>query len=280
MGVRSDGTGRRWVEVEVEVPGTPEEVWEAIASGPGISSWFVPTTFETGDDGKPVRIQMHFGPGNSMDSISQVRNWDPPNRFAATSADWGPDAPEIATEWTVEAHSGSSCRVRVVHSLFAETDEWDNQIAGTEGGWPWFFKVLRLYLLDFRGQPCKAFRVMGVASGTEEEAWNTFAPYLGVRDAEPGKICKAADGMPPLVGTAKHLGEGGHSFGALLRLDEPAAGILSAFALPMGGSTYVVMDIFHYGKMAEAAVEKWEPRWQAWMQERFPMAAADGESPC
>jgi hypothetical protein len=36
-------SGRRWVQVEVEVPGTPEEVWQAIATGPGISSWFVPT---------------------------------------------------------------------------------------------------------------------------------------------------------------------------------------------------------------------------------------------
>ena len=32
-----------------EVPGTPDEVWQAIATGPGISSWFVPTKFEDRD---------------------------------------------------------------------------------------------------------------------------------------------------------------------------------------------------------------------------------------
>ena len=43
MSVKKDAFGRRSVTVEVEVPGTPEEVWQAIATGPGVSSWFVPT---------------------------------------------------------------------------------------------------------------------------------------------------------------------------------------------------------------------------------------------
>lgn len=37
MSVKKEVSGRRSVQVEVEVPGTPEEVWQAIASGPGIS---------------------------------------------------------------------------------------------------------------------------------------------------------------------------------------------------------------------------------------------------
>ena len=43
MSVKKDASGRRSVQVEVEVPGTPEEVWQAIATGPGVSSWFVPS---------------------------------------------------------------------------------------------------------------------------------------------------------------------------------------------------------------------------------------------
>ena len=37
---------RRSIELEIEVVGTPEEVWQAIATGPGISSWYVPHTVE------------------------------------------------------------------------------------------------------------------------------------------------------------------------------------------------------------------------------------------
>ena len=54
MSVKKDPSGRRSVQVEIEVPGTPEEVWRAIATGPGVSSWFVPTKIEEGADGKPV----------------------------------------------------------------------------------------------------------------------------------------------------------------------------------------------------------------------------------
>jgi hypothetical protein len=40
MSVRKEPSGPRKAQVEVEVPGTPEEVGQAVASGPGISSWF------------------------------------------------------------------------------------------------------------------------------------------------------------------------------------------------------------------------------------------------
>ena len=37
MTIKRDPSGRRSIEVEVEVPGTPEEVWEALATGAGLS---------------------------------------------------------------------------------------------------------------------------------------------------------------------------------------------------------------------------------------------------
>ncbi len=82
MSLKKDASGRRWVQVEVEVPGTPEEVWQAIATGPGVSSWFVPTEVEEREGGAVVS---HFGPG--MDSIATATAWDPPRRFAAESQD-------------------------------------------------------------------------------------------------------------------------------------------------------------------------------------------------
>jgi len=39
----------------------------------------------------------------------------------------------------------------MVHSLFASTDDWDDQMEGFEDGWPSFFEVLRLYLSHFAG---------------------------------------------------------------------------------------------------------------------------------
>lgn len=143
MSLNKEPSGRRWVEVEVEVPGTPEQAWEAIATGPGVSSWFVPTEIEEREGG---RVVSHFGPG--MDAVATVTAWDPPRRFAAESADLGPDAPPLVTEWTVEARSGGTCVVRVVHSVLASDDDWDDQLTSVESGWPDFFRTLRQQLTN------------------------------------------------------------------------------------------------------------------------------------
>jgi uncharacterized protein YndB with AHSA1/START domain len=66
MSVKQEANGRRSVQLEFEVPGTPEEVWQALATGPGISSWFVPTEIEE-RDGKPVAVKFNFGLGSAPD---------------------------------------------------------------------------------------------------------------------------------------------------------------------------------------------------------------------
>ena len=96
MSVKKEPSGRRSVQTEIEVQGTPEEVWQAIATGPGMSSWFVPTEFEE-RDGKPVAVKLSFGPG--MEISSEVTAWDPPRMFA-TKAEL-PGSPPIANEWSV-----------------------------------------------------------------------------------------------------------------------------------------------------------------------------------
>src|SRR5262245_17986693 len=215
MTVHKDDSGRCWVQAEVEVPGTPEAVWQAIATGPGISSWFVPTEVEGREGGA---IAASFGPG--MDSASTISTWDPPRRFVADSQDLVPDAPAIATEWIVEARSGGTCIVRVVHSWFASTDDWDGQFEAFEHGWPAFFRIPRLYLTHFRGQPCSAFQLMGAAPETVSDAWNALTGSLGLAGAAVGQRIKTADGAPPLGGLVEGMGPREYPE-LLLRVDEP-----------------------------------------------------------
>ena len=159
MSVKKEANGRRSVQVEVEVPGTPEQVWQAIATGPGVGAWFVPTEMDGRVGGT---VTSHFGGG--MDSVSTITEWDAPHRFVKEGS-WGPNAPTVATEWTVEARGGGTCIVRVVHSLFAETDDWDNQLTGVESGWPSFFRILRLYLEHFAGQPSSQIQLLAMPRG-------------------------------------------------------------------------------------------------------------------
>ena len=41
---RRMATGKRWIEMEFVVPGTPEQVWQAVATGPGNTAWFTRAT--------------------------------------------------------------------------------------------------------------------------------------------------------------------------------------------------------------------------------------------
>ena len=199
-----------------------------------------------------------------------MTEWDPPRELTADSQDLGPDAPTVATEWIVEARSGGTCIVRVVHNLFASSDDWDNQLEGFEGGWPWFFSILRLYLTHFRGQPYAAFRVMGASPEPESTAWEALTGALGVAGGNVGQRSKASAGVPPFAGVIEKIEEKENSHGLLVRLDEPGPGIASLFALPMGGQVFLVVDVFQYGDRAAAIVARDQPLWQSWMQKHFP----------
>jgi uncharacterized protein YndB with AHSA1/START domain len=269
MSIKKDASGRRSIEVEVEVPGTPEEVWEAIATGPGVSSWFVPTKVR--EDGTVVK---EFGPG--MESIAKQTAWDPPHRFAAES-DFGRGAPKMATEWIVEARSGGTCLVRVVHSLFASTDDWDNQLENVESGWPTFFRILRLYLTHFKNQPSHAFYFMGTSSEPESDLWPSLTGSLGLSGSETGQRRSTSSNAPRLAGIVEATGDAGHPHQILMRLDEPAAGIAHIFALKMGPQVLITVRVFFYGDEAATTAMREQPVWQAWIKDHVsPLGGSGG----
>jgi uncharacterized protein YndB with AHSA1/START domain len=265
MSVKVESSGRRSVQVEVEVPGTPEDVWQAIATGPGISSWFVPTEFEE-SDGKPVAVTCNFGPG--MAPRSTVTAWDPPRLFAAQGEGWG-GTPPIATEWSVEARAGGVCVVRVVHSLFASTDDWDNQLESAASGWPGFFRTLRIYLTHFRGQRSALMQFVAPVALTEAEAWETLTAALGLKGMSVGQRWAAPPGVPALTGVMEYISLS--PYDALLRLATPGPGVAALGAFNVGGQSMVALNCYHYGDQAAETVARQTPLWEAWIQERFPM---------
>jgi uncharacterized protein YndB with AHSA1/START domain len=273
MSVKKDASGRRSVQVEVEVPGTPEEVWRAIATGPGISSWLVPTEFEE-RDGKPVAVKVNFGPG--MESTSAVTAWDPPLKWASQSDSWVPGSPPIANEWTVEARGGGVCVVRIVQSLFASTDDWDNQLEAGKAAWPAFFRALRIYLTHFRGQRSETMKWVVPVAGTEAEAWETLTTALGVHGLSVGQRCTAPADAPALSGVVEYVTQ--DPYDALLRIDKPGPGIAALGTFNCGGSNMVALGFYLYGDQAAGTVAREAPLWEAWFQKRFPMPTEPGKS--
>jgi uncharacterized protein YndB with AHSA1/START domain len=272
MSVKKEASGRRFIQVEVEVPGTPEEVWKAIATGPGISSWMVPAEFEE-VDGKPVAVKMDFGPG--MEMRSPVTDWNPPQKWASQS-DGVPGSPPIATEFSVEAQAGGVCVVRVVQSLFASTDDWDNQLEAAGLGWPGFLRALRIYLTHFRGQRSTVMKWVAFAAGTEAEAWGALTAAMGLKGVGIGQRRAAPTGVPAFSGVVEYIAES--PYDALLRLDKPGPGIAALGAFNCGGPSMVAMSFYMYGDQAAETVARETPLWQAWIQERFPMPTEPGKS--
>jgi len=264
MSVNVGENGRRSVQVEVEVPGSPEEVWQAIATGPGISSWFVPTEVEGRVGGT---FTANFGPG--MESVSTISQWDPPRSFTKDGDGMSPDAPPVATEWIVEAKSGGTCVVRVVHSWFASTDEWDGQWEMMESGWNAYFDILRLKLSRFPGQPCAAFEWSGMGNGSESEVWAALIAPLGLTDAAQGQEVRSCAGVPAFSGRVEVSGKGEEKY-MMLQISEPGPGGCHLFAMPMGEQIYVSIRFFLFGDSAVAAVAKAEPEWNRWLAVRFP----------
>lgn len=258
MPVKKDAAGRRWVEMELVVPGKPEQVWRAVATGPGYTAWFTPATIAERAGGA-IRFDM----GENGASTGEVTIWEPPSRFAFVERNWGENAPPLATEVTVTARSGDRCLVRMVHSLVASTDDWDEQLEGFEGGWPAFFKVLRLYLTHFANMNAAVAFAMTSVEAPQQDVWKRLTTKLKLASANVGEEWKPQT-PEKLAGLIEHVEQDERQRYVLLRLGKPGPGIALIATYGFGSSTNVSMTFYFYGDDAEQRAAASGPVWQSW----------------
>jgi hypothetical protein len=182
----------------------------------------------------------------------------------------------MASEWTIESRAGGTCTLRIVHSLFASTDDWDDQLEGAKSGWSGFLATLRVYLAHFRGQHAALAQLRQPASGSDAEIWNALTSALGLGVARVGERFTAPAGAPAFSGVVEYVSA--DPYDALLRIDAPAPGIvaLGIAGVPGGGQSKVGMNLYLYGDQAQASLAREAPRWEAWLQARFATAAEVG----
>jgi uncharacterized protein YndB with AHSA1/START domain len=189
----------RAIELEIEVPGTPEQVWQAIATGPGITAWFVPAKVDQREGGV---ITTYHGPG--MEAPGIVTAWDPPRRLVYEEELQPPAV--LATEFLVEARSGGTCVVRLVSSLFGGGADWDRELESMKEGWGRYLHNLRLYRTHFPGGQCSTIMVTGSAPGTQHAAWVALTSALGLEDAAEGDSAQTGADAPELAGVVERVG--------------------------------------------------------------------------
>ena len=248
------------VSFEVEVPGTPEQVWAALATSGGLSSWFLPTDVEERAGGAVVT---HMG---DIDSPAIITAWEPPYRLVYEEPEWaslvgreGAAVTPLASEFVVEAKSGGTCVVRVVTSAFGTGADWENEFM-TEmlDGWMPFFENLRVYLAHFPGQNATSMELSTTVPSDSSAAWDRV---------------RSAIGDVPVGGTVSVRGLSGpvHQAapGAMLaRVDGAASGLLGLHAWSTGqDSSMIVLRTWLFSDGAAGYVERERAGWQAWLDD-------------
>jgi uncharacterized protein YndB with AHSA1/START domain len=254
----------RRLEKHVELDADPEQVWEAIATGPGIATWFVPQRVEPREGGA---IEQDYGSG--FQTSGRVTAWEPGRRFAYGSSEEPADGrPDYAFEFLVEGRDGGGTVLRFVQSGFLDGSDWDAEYDSFDAGWTLFFHNLRSYLEHFAGLPVRNVVTMGYTGGSAREIWPVLHRALGLSGhPSPGAtITLAPDGPPSITGVVDVAdGEflGIRSAGGLHRIGAE-------------GDNGCGVSAYHYfyGEPVDAAALTAD--WQAWLTRLFP-APAEGD---
>jgi hypothetical protein len=112
----------------------------------------------------------------------------------------------------------------MVDSLFASTNDWDDQLENFESGWPGFFEVLRLYLAHFTGAKTACFHVMGSVKGDQRETWKRLTGLLRVSGANVGDRW-TTERPERMSGRVSRLQQGPEERSVMLLLENPRTGI-------------------------------------------------------
>lgn len=230
---------------EALVEATPEEVWEAISTGPGIDSWFMGRNEVAGGV-----VSTAFG---GMDlPASTVTTAEPPHRFAHTSGT-AEDGRFVAYEFLIEGRDRASTTVRMVTSGFLPGDDWDTEFEAMAGGLAMFFATLVEYLGHFAGRTATPLTEFGPPITDWPRAWEILYAELGHPSAGD-KVRFAPDGLAPVEGVVYHLGP--QTLG--VRSDDA----LYRFLQGMGGTMIASHHLF-------GATENQSPAWHTWLHRLY-----------
>jgi uncharacterized protein YndB with AHSA1/START domain len=253
------------MELTFEMPGTPAQVWDAIATANGISAWFLRTDLEEREGGA---ICTHMGEDES--SPGTVTEWDPPRgrepgRFAYAEPDWaglsgheGAPVTPLATEFLVEARSGGTCVIRVVSSAFGTGADWEREFFDEmERMWRPFFDRLRLYLAHFPGQRVTPLEAAAEFPGTPVAVWSAMRRALGVEEVGQTLDIRGLTAQVERIDDVQ----------LLLRLTGPVPGLLAFVAFGIGDdAARAVVQGHLFSADAAAFVEREQPAWKAWLE--------------
>jgi len=232
-----------------EVDATPEQLWEAIATGPGIDSWFMGRNEVEGGTGGTVR-----GAFGAYQPEFRISAWDPLERLVYGDEP-EPDGRRLAYEFLIEGRSGGSSVIRCVTSGFLPGDDWEDEFEAMTAGGALFFRTLVEYVTYFAGRTAVPVTVFGPPVSDSDSAWAKLGAALGLSARpEVGDRVLVAPGVEGVVYAVNAQTAGIRTKDAIYR-----------FLQGFHGSWVACHNLF--APRVDAAAE--EKAWTTWLTEVF-----------
>jgi uncharacterized protein YndB with AHSA1/START domain len=240
------------VRKEFELDATMEQVWEAIATGPGVDSWFMGRNQVEAGTGGTVRTV--FG---GIDLTSTVTAWDPPKRFAHHSGE-SEDGRFVAYEFLVEGRDSGGTTLRIVTSGFLPGDDWEAEFEAMTMGFDLFFRTLAEYVTWFPGRTATPVTAFGPPVSDWDRAWAVLTAELGLAGPVTAgdRVRLAPEGLSPVDGVVYVVNP--HTLG--VRARDGLYRFLRGFQGAMVAGHHVFSDIDQ---------ERAERAWGGWLSRLF-----------
>jgi hypothetical protein len=233
------------VRGEITVDATPDQVWDAITTGPGVDSWLMGRT-EIDPDNKTSTFDM-FGDT----ATSAITGWEQGHRYATQGAK-NPDGTFMAFEWLIEAREGGGAVVRFVHSGLLGED-WEAEYNGLSVGDQAYATKLAVYVEHFA--PRTAQQSIFLPGPITEDPWTAMTAAVGAgtdaTDGQPARL--TVPGIEPVAGVVEFVHP--PSFVGMRTED--------AMYLLIHGYNDMVFATAHYFNDRDRSAET--EAWQAWL---------------
>jgi len=238
------------VREEITLDATPEQVWEAIATGPGIDSWFMGHS----------EIEPREGGTTSFDMFSEIESgqvtaWEPGRHFAYRSNEKNGEF--MAFEYLLEGREGGSTVLRFVHNGFLGDDGWEQQYDALKVGDRKYLEKLAAYVKHFQGRTSVHNLFLPGPQVDATQAWPALASAFALTTPVEGATAHTQVGPSTAEGTVTHADPEG-----CLIVATPDA--LYTLMLGMG---MVFVQVHTFNPSLDAS--EINTAWQSWLEKTF-----------
>lgn len=169
----------RDIELSVELDASPEDVFRAVTDGTELAKWLAPEARVTAPEGgKKGSIWISWGEGMSVEHELEI--FDAPNRIRHPSGKNGETMAPLYADWSIEAREGGKATLRLVHSGFSASADWDGEFEAHARGWRLMLQNLRQYFARHAHEPAAHLPFMSKVDSPHGSIWETLLGKLGL----------------------------------------------------------------------------------------------------